>query len=199
MDRRAPKPIYSGIKRIFDVVFSFILLVFRFLPLILIALAVKLDSAGPVFYKQERLGLFGEPFVMLKFRTMIPDAERDGPVWAKKEDPRRTRVGVFLRRFHLDELPQLWNILVGDMSFVGPRPERPMFYKEFGKIVKGFEKRLLVKPGLTGLSQINGGYDLTPAEKWLYDMKYIHDRSILLDLKCLIWTVPVILTARGSR
>ena len=199
MDRRAPKPIYSGIKRIFDVVFSFILLVFLFLPLILIAHAVKLDSAGPVFYKQERLGLFGEPFVMLKFRTMIPDAERDGPVWAKKEDPRRTRVGVFLRRFHLDELPQLWNILVGDMSFVGPRPERPMFYKEFGKIVKGFEKRLLVKPGLTGLSQINGGYDLTPAEKWLYDMKYIHDRSILLDLKCLIWTVPVILTARGSR
>ena len=198
-DRRAPKPIYSGIKRIFDVVFSFILLVFLFLPLILIALAVKLDSAGPVFYKQERLGLFGEPFVMLKFRTMIPDAERDGPVWSKKEDPRRTRVGVFLRRFHLDELPQLWNILVGDMSFVGPRPERPMFYKEFGKIVKGFEKRLLVKPGLTGLSQINGGYDLTPAEKWLYDMKYIQDRSILLDLKCLIWTVPVILTARGSR
>ena len=195
MDRRAPKPIYSGIKRIFDVVFSFILLVFLFLPLILIALAVKLDSAGPVFYKQERLGFFGEPFVMLKFRTMIPDAERDGPVWAKKEDPRRTRVGVFLRRFHLDELPQLWNILVGDMSFVGPRPER----QEFGKIVKGFEKRLLVKPGLTGLSQINGGYDLTPAEKWLYDMKYIHDRSILLDLKCLIWTVPVILTARGSR
>lgn len=197
--RWVSKPIYSGIKRIFDAVFSFVLLVFLFLPLLIIALAVKLDSAGPVFYKQERLGLFGEPFVMLKFRTMIPDAERDGPVWAKKEDPRRTRVGVILRRFHLDELPQLWNILVGDMSFVGPRPERPIFYKEFGKIVKGFEKRLVVKPGLTGLSQINGGYDLTPAEKWLYDMEYIHDRSILLDLKCLIWTVPVILTARGSR
>ncbi len=199
MGRRASKPIYSGVKRIFDIVFSFILLAFLLLPLLVIALAVKLDSAGPVFYKQERLGLFGKPFVLLKFRTMVPDAERDGPVWAEREDPRRTGVGVFLRRFHLDELPQLWNIFVGDMSFVGPRPERPVFYREFGKIVKGFEKRLLVRPGLTGLAQINGGYDLTPAEKWLYDMKYIHDRSVLLDIQCLIRTVPVILTARGAR
>jgi len=193
------KPIYRSIKRFFDVVFSFVLLVLLLLPFLLIALSVKLDSAGPVLYRQERLGLSGKPFVLLKFRTMIPDAERDGPVWAEKEDPRRTNVGVFLRRFHLDELPQLWNVLIGNMSFVGPRPERPVFYRRFGISVKGFEDRLLVRPGLTGLAQINGGYDLTPAEKWRYDMKYIRERSLFLDLKCLVRTVPVILMAGGAR
>lgn len=196
---RDSKPVYSGIKRLFDLIFAAVLLAFLFLPILLIAIAVKLDSEGPVLYRQERLGLAGKPFVLLKFRTMIPDAERDGPVWARKEDPRRTRIGVFLRRFHFDELPQLWNIFVGDMSFVGPRPERAVFYAQFGRIVKGFEDRLLVKPGLTGLAQINGGYDLTPAEKWLYDMKYIRERSVFLDVKCLVGTVPVLLTAKGAR
>lgn len=193
------KPIYEIAKRFFDLLLSILLLVVLLVPMGILALAIRLDSSGPVLYRQMRLGLSGVPFTLLKFRTMTEDAERGGPVWAAKDDSRRTKIGVFLRRFHLDELPQLWNIFIGDMSFVGPRPEREIFYQTFGMIVADFDKRLLVKPGLTGLAQISGGYDLTPAEKWRYDMQYIGNRSVLLDIRCLVLTFPTVLTGRGAR
>lgn len=193
------KPIYEIEKRLFDLLLSILLLVVLLVPMGILGLAIRLDSSGPVLYRQMRLGLSGVPFTLLKFRTMTEDAERGGPVWAAKDDPRRTKIGVFLRRFHLDELPQLWNIFIGDMSFVGPRPEREIFYQTFGMIVADFDKRLLVKPGLTGLAQISGGYDLTPAEKWRYDMQYIGNRSVLLDIRCLVLTFPTVLTGRGAR
>lgn len=193
------KPIYEMTKRLFDLLLSILLLVVLLVPMGILALAVRLDSSGPVLYRQTRLGLSGVPFTLLKFRTMMENAECSGPVWAAKDDPRRTKIGVFLRRFHLDELPQLWNIFIGDMSFVGPRPEREIFYQTFGMIVADFDKRLLVKPGLTGLAQISGGYDLTPAEKWRYDMQYIGNRSVLLDIRCLVLTFPTVLTGRGAR
>lgn len=193
------KPIYKIEKRLFDLLLSILLLVVLLVPMGILGLAIRLDSSGPVLYRQMRLGLSGVPFTLLKFRTMTEDAERGGPVWAAKDDPRRTKIGVFLRRFHLDELPQLWNIFIGDMSFVGPRPEREIFYQTFGMIVADFDKRLLVKPGLTGLAQISGGYDLTPAEKWRYDMQYIGNRSVLLDIRCLVLTFPTVLTGRGAR
>lgn len=193
------KPAYEKIKRISDLLLSSILLAGMAVPMLMIAFAVRLDSPGPAFYLQFRLGMFGKPFPLLKFRTMKQDAEREGPVWAEREDARRTKIGILLRRFHLDELPQLINILMGDMSFVGPRPERAIFYESFKKSVSGFDKRLLVKPGLTGLAQISGGYDLSPLEKWEYDMRYIRERSVLVDFKCLMLTIPAVLSGRGAR
>ena len=193
------KPIYECTKRFLDFVFALLLLVILFGPMLLIAVAVRVESGSPVLYRQERLGRFGRPFMMIKFRTMVPSAERDGPVWTVKNDPRRTRTGIFLRRFHLDELPQLWNILRGDMSFVGPRPERSFFYEKFRTGIPEFEKRLLVRPGLTGYAQVNGGYELTPENKFDYDMEYIRRRSLLFDAYCVMRTVPTVLFGRGAR
>ena len=127
------------------------------------------------------------------------DAEADGPQWAKKDDCRCTRLGTFLRHTRLDELPQLWNILKGDMSLVGPRPERACFYEEFETYIHGFHYRLLVKPGLTGLAQVNGGYDLKPEEKIVYDIQYIENQSILTDMNCLLKTVSLVFTHEGAR
>ena len=130
---------------------------------------------------------------------MNHDAEVNGPKWADKEDKRCTRFGAFLRKTRLDELPQLWNILVGDMSFVGPRPERQYFYEQFEKYIVGFSNRLVVTPGLTGYAQVNGGYELEPEEKIVYDMEYIEKRSVLMDIKCLAKTVSLIFTHEGAR
>lgn len=196
---RRSKPVYEKVKRISDIILSSVLLAAMAVPMLVIALAVRLDSPGPAIYLQIRLGIFGKPFPLLKFRTMRADAERDGPAWADKQDVRRTRVGILLRRFHLDELPQLLNILAGDMSLVGPRPEREVFYEKFKESISDFDKRLLVKPGLTGLAQIRGGYDLSPAQKWEYDRRYMRERSVWLDIKCLIWTIPTVLTGKGAR
>ncbi len=167
--------------------------------MMIIALLIKLDSSGPVLFKQERLGLNGTPFMIYKFRSMRTDAEKDGPKWAEKEDKRCTKVGAFLRKSRLDELPQLFNILKGEMSFVGPRPERAFFYHKFTKDIPDFPKRLQVKPGLTGLAQVNGGYELKPEEKLQYDMEYIQRRNILLDLKCMVKTVRLVFTHEGAR
>ena len=136
---------------------------------------------------------------MVKFRSMGINAEENGPQWADKDDDRCTKVGRVLRKFRLDELPQVWNILKGDMSCVGPRPERPCFYEEFETYIHGFRNRLAVKPGLTGLAQVNGGYDLLPEEKIVLDMEYIANRSLLLDLKCLLKTVGLVFTHHGAR
>ena len=169
------------------------------LPMVLIGILIRLDSEGPALFKQERLGKDGKPFTMYKFRSMHLDAEVNGPQWAEHDDDRCTKFGRLLRKTRLDELPQLWNILKGDMSFVGPRPERAYFYAEFDKNIPHFKYRLLVQPGLTGHAQVNGGYDLLPEEKIVYDLEYMAKRSVKMDLQCLFKTVLVVLTRNGAR
>lgn len=190
---------YLFFKRAFDIVFAIVvgLVLFLFIPII--AIAIKLDSKGPVLFKQERLGKDEKPFMMYKFRSMYIDAEKDGPQWAIASDQRATRVGRFLRKTRIDELPQMWNILVGDMSLVGPRPEREFFYSEFERDIPNFRDRLAVKPGLTGLAQVNGGYELDPQSKLDYDIEYMGSRSILLDIKCILKTVKLVFTHDGAR
>lgn len=190
---------YLFVKRLFDVVASLMACIVLCIPMVIIGLIIRLDSSGPAIFKQERLGKNGKPFTMYKFRSMCQDAEANGPVWADKDDVRCTRVGRFLRKSRLDELPQLWNILRGDMSIVGPRPERACFYDQFETYIPGFRNRLQVRPGLTGLAQINGGYDLGPEEKIVYDMEYIHNRSWLMDLKCILKTAHLVFTQEGAR
>lgn len=190
---------YLIVKRIFDILVSFVAGTILLIPLILVGILICLDSPGPALFCQERLGKNGKPFTMIKFRSMILEAEKDGPQWAKVNDKRCTRLGRFLRKSRIDELPQLINILLGHMSFVGPRPERAVFYDEFEKYIPNFRDRLLVQPGLTGLAQVNGGYNLLPEEKIVYDMEYIRNRSVRMDLKCLWKTVEVVFTHEGAR
>lgn len=192
-------PVYAVLKRGGDILISLCVAVLGCIPMALIALLIKLDSKGPVIFRQERLGKDGKPFTMLKFRSMYDDAEQNGPQWAEKEDDRCTKIGCFLRKTRLDELPQFWNILKGDMSLVGPRPERAYFYDEFETYIHGFRNRLAVRPGLTGWAQVNGGYDLSPEEKIVYDMEYIKDRSIRMDLACIFKTVRLVFTHEGAR
>lgn len=194
-----PKRLYLISKRVFDLAFSFLGLLILALPMTMIALIIVLDSPGAPIFKQERLGLHGKPFMIYKFRSMRLNAEENGPQWADEQDPRCTRFGQFLRRTRLDELPQLWNILRGDMSFVGPRPERAYFYRKFEEHIPGFSNRLMVTPGLTGHAQVNGGYSLKPEEKIVYDMEYIEKRSVRMDLKCIIKTICVVLCGDGAR
>ena len=190
---------YLLVKRLFDSFSALIGLIVLAIPMAIIALLIVLDSPGGAIFKQERLGKDGQPFTILKFRSMRLDAEENGPQWADKDDPRCTHLGRVLRKSRLDELPQLWNILKGDMSFVGPRPERKCFYDEFETYIHGFQNRLVVKPGLTGWAQVNGGYDLKPEEKIVYDMEYIQKQSLGLDLKCIFQTVHLIFTHEGAR
>ncbi len=196
----APKPFYNLFKRGMDFVAALIGSFILILPMLLIALAIKLDSKGPVFYRQERLGLNGRPFILWKFRSMRVDAEKDGAKWATDHDSRCTRVGEFLRLHRLDELPQIpFNILMGNLSIVGPRPERAVFYRQFAEYMVGFDQRLLVMPGLTGLAQINGGYDLKPEEKIIFDLEYIEKRSLWLDIKIMLKTVGIVFSHKGAR
>lgn len=168
--------------------------------LVLIALLVRLSSPGPIFYLQERVGLRGRSFRLLKFRTMIDDAEKEtGPVLAQASDPRITRVGRMLRATRLDELPQLLNVLKGEMSLVGPRPERPVFVDEYIRANPAYHYRHLVKPGLTGMAQVYGRYTTQPEDKLRYDLYYIRNYSLLLDLKILLHTIPVVLTPSAAR
>ncbi len=202
--RRIEKPkeskIYLFIKRIFDIIASFIASIILVIPMCFIALLIKIDSPGPALYKQERLSKNGKPFMLYKFRTMRTDAEAGGARWAEENDDRCTRLGAVLRKFRLDELPQFpFNILTGDISIVGPRPERECFYKEFATYIDGFEQRLYVKPGLTGLAQISGGYYLKPEEKVVYDLEYIENRSIFMDLMIILKTVAIVFNHDGAR
>ena len=190
---------YLLVKRLFDSFSALIGLIVLAIPMAIIALLIVLDSPGGAIFKQERLGKDGQPFTILKFRSMRLDAEENGPQWADKDDPRCTHLGRVLRKSRLDELPQLWNILKGDMSFVGPRPERKCFYDQFETYIHGFHNRLVVKPGLTGWAQVNGGYDLKPEEKIVFDMEYIQKQSLGLDLKCIFHTVHLIFTHEGAR
>jgi exopolysaccharide biosynthesis polyprenyl glycosylphosphotransferase len=187
------------IKRFIDIVLSGIGLTVLLVPMLVIALIIKLNSKGPVLFWQKRVGLNKKTFMMPKFRSMRTDAEKFGAQWAEKDDPRITKVGKIIRKTRIDEIPQLFNILKGDMSIIGPRPERPSFTEEFNQEIPGFVNRLAVKPGLTGWAQVNGGYEITPKEKLIEDIYYIKNRSILLDLKILFKTVKVILTGDGAR
>ena len=194
------KPIYSFLKRFFDIVASFCALVVLALPMLVVAVIIKCTSPGTAFYRQERLELNGKRFCIIKFRTMRMDAEADGAQWsAGDEDPRITPFGAFLRKTRIDELPQLVCILQGTMSVVGPRPERECFYDEFETYIHGFHERLKVKPGLTGLAQVEGGYNLHPEEKIVYDLEYIRTRSFWLDLKIIFKTVGVVLSHEGAK
>jgi exopolysaccharide biosynthesis polyprenyl glycosylphosphotransferase len=191
--------LYPFFKRAFEIVFSIALLLFTLPVLVLTAIAIKLESPGPVFYKQERVGLNGRTFNIIKLRSMRTDAEKNGPQWAAKNDPRVTQVGKFIRKTRIDEIPQLINVLRGDMSLIGPRPERPMFTEQFDKEIPGFKKRLAVKPGLTGWAQVNGGYEATPAEKLKMDLYYIRNQSFRLDMEILLRTVWVVISGSGAR
>jgi Undecaprenyl-phosphate glucose phosphotransferase len=176
------------VKRTIDIAISSVALVVLVVPLSLLALIVKISSRGAVFYRQERMGLDGKSFSIIKFRSMYDEAEkRTGPVWAIEDDPRVTPLGRFLRRSNLDELPQLWNVLLGEMSIVGPRPERPHFVAQFKHKVPQYMLRHKVKAGLTGWAQVNGWRGNTPLDKRIeYDLYYIENWSVRLDLK-IMW------------
>lgn len=188
-------------KRSLDIVASLFGLLAASPVMVLVALAVKLDSSGAIFFKQARVGMRGKVFTMFKFRTMCENAEqKTGPVWARANDSRVTRMGRFLRKTHLDELPQLFNVLKGEMSLVGPRPERPCFVNEFRKVIPHYERRLCVKPGITGLAQIRRGYDETIKDvkkKVRYDFLYVQKMCPLLDVRVLAMTVGAVLLRTG--
>jgi len=189
---------YEKIKRVMDIVLSLIGLIIAIPLMLIFGIAIKLESKGPVFYRQERVGKNGKVFMLYKLRSMYQNAEENGAKWAEKDDPRVTKVGRIMRKTRIDELPQLFNVLKGDMSLVGPRPERPIFTYKFNEEIPGFVNRLQVKPGLTGWAQVNGGYELGPAEKLEYDLYYIENRSIWMDIKIMLKTVKVILTGKGA-
>lgn len=219
--------LYDGVRRVADLVFGLLGLVLCLPLMVVIGIAIKLDSPGPVFYRQRRVGrnrrrrqeplelgdnvvrlnlrranVHGQTFWMIKFRTMQADAEATtGAVWATENDPRVTRVGRFLRRTRLDELPQLWNVLCGHMTLIGPRPERPEFVAKFALQIAGYTDRLWVKPGITGLAQVRQGYDrcLEDVRRKLgHDLEYIRRRSLWLDLAICFATLRVVVSGRGS-
>ncbi|SDC47039.1 MULTISPECIES: exopolysaccharide biosynthesis polyprenyl glycosylphosphotransferase [unclassified Candidatus Frackibacter] len=191
---------YLIIKRLLDIIVSLTGLILT-LPLILIvAITIKVETPGPIIFKQSRLGLAGEEFTIYKFRSMIENAEeKTGPVWAQKDDPRITKVGHFIRKKRIDEIPQFVNVLKGEMSLVGPRPEREIFIKKFSDEHPSFKNRLLIKPGITGLAQVTGGYELTPRQKTRLDLLYIHNQGLILDIKILLKTVLVVILEKGVR
>ena len=187
------------LKRGLDLVLGSLLALVALPALAAVALAVRFSSSGPVLYRQPRVGHGRRLFTLYKFRTMRPDAEEGtGEVLARPDDPRLTRVGATLRRFRLDELPQLWNVLAGSMSLVGPRPERPGFVRRYLEEVPGYAERFAVAPGLTGLAQVNGEYLSSAQNKLRYDLAYVANWSLWLDLSILIRTVRIVLTSRGT-
>ena len=191
--------VHAWVKRGLDLTISTVGLVILGIPLAILAALVRWSSPGPVFYRQERMGLDGKAFTVYKFRSMRIDAEEStGPIWADSDDPRATRIGRWLRRFDLDELPQLWNVLRGDMSLVGPRPERPFFVEQFKYSLPQYMLRHKVKAGITGWAQVNGWRGNTSLEKRLeYDLYYIENWSVTLDLKIIWLTVVRGLFQRG--
>ena len=192
----------SAVKRVFDITASLILLALTFPVIALFAVIVKLDSPGPAFFRQTRVGLYGQPFQLIKLRSMRTDAERDGAQWAQKADPRVTRVGRFIRKVRIDELPQIWCVLKGEMSFVGPRPEVPQFVEDLESQLPYYAERHMVKPGITGWAQINYPYGASIADsrhKLEYDLYYAKNYTPFLDLLILLQTLRVILWPEGAR
>lgn len=193
----------TGVKRVFDILISVLLLLLAAPVMAFTALLIKLDSKGPVFYKQVRTGQDNADFMVMKFRSMRTDAEQDGkPRWATREDNRVTKVGAIIRKLRIDELPQLINVLRGEMSLVGPRPERPYFVEQLTQQIPYFAVRHSVKPGVTGWAQVRYHYGATvedSAEKLQYDLYYVKNHSLFLDLVVLFETIGVVLTGKGAR
>jgi len=211
------------LRRVFDVTAASVALLLLAPVMLLLAVAIRLDSPGPIFYTQDRIGInrrrrerrsdrrqrdgrrtivqAGRPFRIWKFRTMRPDAEAGGPQWAQAGDPRVTRIGRFLRKTRLDEVPQFFNVLAGDMTLIGPRPERSFFIKMLESEVPHYSKRLLVKPGITGFAQVHNGYDdsvESVRRKVAWDLRYIRRQSLGTDFRILLKTVRTILTGDGA-
>ncbi|MEK7164457.1 MAG: sugar transferase [Patescibacteria group bacterium] len=194
------KRLYDLGKRIVDIAVAITSGIISLALLPLISLAIFLAYGRPIFFTQKRLGKDGEPFLAIKFRTMVRDAEKNGPQWASLNDPRITALGKILRKTRLDEIPQLWNVVRGEMSFVGPRPERPEFVAELEKTIPFYRERLLVKPGLTGWAQINYSYGASAEDamkKLQYDLYYIKNRSLILDIGIILRTIKTVLSAGG--
>lgn len=192
----------SAFKRVFDIVASLALLLLTFPVIGVFALIVKLDSKGPAFFRQKRVGLYGEPFYLLKLRSMRVDAEKDGAKWAAENDDRITRVGRFIRKVRIDELPQTWSVLKGEMSFVGPRPEVPTFVDDLQEEIPFYQERHMVKPGITGWAQINYPYGASTEDsrkKLEYDLYYAKNYTPFLDFVILLQTVRVVLWPEGAR
>ncbi|EKN66457.1 undecaprenyl-phosphate galactose phosphotransferase [Neobacillus bataviensis LMG 21833] len=190
---------YLYFKRFIDIILSLLGLIVSLPVITLFAIFIRLESPGSSFFLQERVGLNGKYFKIIKLRSMGIDAEKNGAQWAQKQDPRVTKIGAFIRITRIDELPQLWNVLIGDMTLIGPRPERPIFTAQFNKEIPNFIDRLKVKPGVTGWAQVNGGYDISPKEKLELDRYYIKNVNLILDLKILFKTIKVCLTGNGAR
>lgn len=202
LEQPGPRKLAALLSRVSDVGVSLLLLLATLPLMLLVAALVRLESAGPVLYRQERVGLDGRPFTLLKFRSMQADAEARGPAWAQQRDPRVTRIGAFMRKTRIDELPQLINILRGEMSFIGPRPERPHFVEQLAQAIPFYRERARVKPGLTGWAQVNYPYGASVEDaraKLSYDLYYVKNRSFLLDVLILLSTVRVILLQEGAR
>lgn len=187
------------VKRVFDIIVASFALILLAIPMAVVGAIVRLESNGPILYAQTRVGKNGKLFKLYKFRSMVSDAEEDGIRWASDDDDRITSFGKVLRKTRLDEVPQFFNILKGEMSLVGPRPERPVFCDAFEDRIHGWHYRTLVTPGLTGLAQVEGGYDLLPKEKVVLDLKYIESRSAILDLTIILKTFGIITTGKGAR
>ena len=190
------------LKRALDVIISILIFIPAAPIMLATAIAIRMESKGPVIYKQDRVGLFEKEFTVYKFRSMRTDAEKNGAVWAKEHDDRVTRIGRFIRKVRIDELPQLWNILKGDMSFIGPRPERMAFVTQLKKDIPYYSLRHTVKPGLTGWAQVCYPYGASQEDalhKLEYDLYYIKNMSLLLDIVIILKTVGVVLFPKGSR
>ena len=192
--------VWDGIKRLLDFTIAISSLVILSPLLLLAAILVRISSPGPIIFAQERVGQVGKRFILFKFRTMVQDAEaKTGPILASgQSDTRLTAVGRWFRLFRIDELPQFWNVLRGEMSLVGPRPERPCFVERFDKVIPMYGRRHEVRPGITGLAQVCGGYKTDARDKLRFDLIYISHRSLWMDLKILVRTVKVVLSSQGS-
>jgi exopolysaccharide biosynthesis polyprenyl glycosylphosphotransferase len=189
------------LKRLMDIFVSLLLLILNSPIMLISSIAIKIDSKGPILFKQERMGQNGKLFKVLKFRSMINDAEKySGPVWSQKDDPRVTKMGKLIRKFRIDELPQMYNVLKGEMSLVGPRPERAFFVEKLSQEIPYYKRRLKVRPGITGWAQVKHKYDETIEDvkiKLRYDLFYIENMSIRMDFKILLRTVFVVLIGKG--
>ena len=188
--------IYS---RILDIILSIIGLIISIPIIIVFGLLIKKEDDGPIFYKQDRLGKDGKIIFIYKLRSMKINSEKNDSLWTENNDPRVTNIGKFIRKSRIDEIPQFFNILKGDMSMIGPRPERPNLTMEFNERIPGFINRLVIKPGLTGYAQVNGGYDISVEDKIKKDLYYIKNRNLFLDISILLKTIKVVLTGEGAR